>query len=142
MHLIVDSSVVLKWYVTEADSDLALRWRAENTFSAPDLLLIECRNALLNKVRRRVLTVSEAREIEDHFTSADFGIEIVPTQPFLSDAFQLALQLREAIYHCIYLATAISNSFILLTADERFFAKVADAQLAPGQLHLFSSPLP
>jgi predicted nucleic acid-binding protein len=45
MNVVVDASVVLKWFVVEADSPAALLVRAEHDIAAPDFLLIECRNA-------------------------------------------------------------------------------------------------
>ena len=124
MNLIVDSSVVLKWFVTEEDSDVALRLRAEHNFSAPDLLLIECRNALLNKVRRKKLSPDEARLLERQLIW-DVEHEILPSDPLLSHAFQFALELDEATYDCIYLAAALGTERLLISANARFAAKVA-----------------
>ena len=139
MNLIVDSSVVLKWFVTEEDSDVALRLRAEHNFSAPDLLLIECRNALLNKVRRKKLSPDGARLFERQLTW-DIELEILPSGPLLPHAFQLALELDEAIYDCVYLAAAMGTERLLISADARFAAKVA-ATVSPERVRLLSSGL-
>src|SRR5262245_6781121 len=62
MNVVVDASVVLKWLIAEEDSEKALLLRANHDIAAPDLLLIECRNALLSKVRRRELQRKEAED--------------------------------------------------------------------------------
>jgi predicted nucleic acid-binding protein len=62
MNVVVDASIVLKWLVVEQDSEPALLVRANHDVAAPDFLLIECRNALLTKVRRRELQRTEAEE--------------------------------------------------------------------------------
>jgi predicted nucleic acid-binding protein len=51
-------------------------------------------------------------------------LHILPSVPFLTHAFALALDLGHPIYDCIYLAAAVASDRILVTADERFAAKV------------------
>lgn len=52
------------------------------------------------------------------------ALHILPSVPFLTHAFALALDLGHPIYDCIYLAAAVASDRILVTADERFAAKV------------------
>jgi predicted nucleic acid-binding protein len=140
VNLIVDSSVVLKWFVAEEDSEVALRLRAEHNFSAPDLLLIECHNALLTNVRRRKFSPDEARMLERQLTW-DIELEILPSGPLLPHALQLALELDEAIYDCVYLAAAIATERLLISADVRFAAKVTAADIGSERIRLLSSTL-
>jgi predicted nucleic acid-binding protein len=121
-NVIVDANIVVKWFVAEDDSDAALALRLQGELFAPDVMLIEYRNALLNKVRRQAISLNEARRAEREIGSV--GVTILPSAPLLSRAFQLALDLREPIYDCIYLAAAIATDRIFVTADERFAAKV------------------
>lgn len=120
--MIVDANIVVKWFVAEDDSDAALALRLQGELFAPDVMLIEYRNALLNKVRRQAISPNEARRAEREIDTV--GVTILPSAPLLSQAFQLALDLREPIYDCIYLAAAIAGDRIFVTADERFAAKV------------------
>jgi predicted nucleic acid-binding protein len=120
--VIVDANIVVKWFVAEDDSDTALALRRHDELFAPDVLLIECRNALLKKVRRQAITPDEARRVEREIDSV--GVAILPSAPLLDDAFRLALQMAEPMYDCIYLAAAIATKRFLVTADERFAAKV------------------
>ena len=59
--MIVDANIVVKWFVAEDDSDAALALRLQGDLFAPDVMLIEYRNALLNKVRRQAISLNEAR---------------------------------------------------------------------------------
>ena len=61
MALIVDASVAVKWIVAEPLRDEALELVRQNDVVVPDLLPVEDRNALVNRVRRRLATVEEAR---------------------------------------------------------------------------------
>jgi predicted nucleic acid-binding protein len=137
MNLIVDASVALKWLVIEDDSQTALKVRAEHDLIAPDLMLIECRNALLNKVRRRELDVAGAKRIEN--AMYDLNSMTVPAGEFLSGAFSAALELHEPIYDCIYLAAAIATDRILMTADANFVRVVARSSIGPDRIRLLST---
>ena len=134
--MIVDANIVVKWFVAEADSEAALAVRLQGELFAPDIMLIEYRNALLKKVRRQAISPDEARRAESEIDSAE--ITILPAAPLLNDAFQLALDLREPIYDCIYLAAAIVSDRVLVTADQRFAAKVRGADGASDRIKLLA----
>src|SRR5438132_9421734 len=102
MNVVVDASIVLKWLVIEEDSPAALLVRIEHDIVAPDFLLIECRNALLNKVRRRELERAQAEDAESALDAIGLGIAILPSPPLLRHAFTIALDLGEPIYDCVY----------------------------------------
>lgn len=127
MNLIVDASIAIKWLVFENDSEAALLVRTDNDIAGPDLLLIECRNVLLTKLRRGELDLGEAQAAERDLEA--IGIEVLPTSPLLPQAFAIALDLGVAIYDCIYLAAALATGRKLITADQRFAATVARSSL-------------
>ena len=134
--MIVDANIVVKWFVAEEDSDAALALRLQGELFAPDIVLIEYRNALLNKVRRQAISPDQARRAEREIDGV--GITILPSAPLLGDAFRLALDLREPIYDCIYLAAAITSDRILVTADERFAAKVRKSAGSADRIKLLA----
>ena len=135
--MIVDANIVVKWFVTEDDSRVALGVRIQGNLAAPDIMLVEYRNALLNKVRRRAISIAEAQRAEREID--DVGITIIPSQPLLGHGFQLALDLGEPIYDCIYLAAAIATDRIFITADEKFAAKVSASNVGHDRIKLLSS---
>ena len=128
MTIVVDASVALKWRVDEYGSEAAIVLRAENDVAAPDLLLIECRNALLTKTRRGELAVEDARRAEAEIDAV--GLDIVASTPLLPHAFALALDLGQPIYDCIYLSAAMFMDSRLVTADRRFAEAVARSEFA------------
>ena len=136
MNVVVDASVALKWLVAEEDSETALLVRADHDIAAPDLLFIECRNALLSKARRRELQRTEAEEAQGALEEIGSGITVLPSLPILRQAFVIALDLAEPIYDCIYLAAALATDRKLITADARFAAKVARVRFAQNQIML------
>jgi predicted nucleic acid-binding protein len=138
MNVIVDAGVVLKWFVVEQDSRAALLVRADHDIAAPDFLLIECRNALLSKVRRRELERGQAEDAESGLDEIALGITILPSAPMLRDAFTIALDLGEPIYDCIYLAAALATNRKLITADERFAEKVSKSRFGENQIEVLS----
>src|SRR5829696_2051731 len=140
MNLIVDASIVIKWLVAEDDSDAALLIRTENDIAAPDLLLIECRNALLNKLRRNELQLAEAQNAERAIQA--MGIDVFSSAPLLPRAFAIALDLTVPIYDCIYLAAAIATDRKLITADRRFAAVVAKSAVGYERIELLNTAVP
>jgi predicted nucleic acid-binding protein len=138
MNVVVDASVALKWLVVEDDSRAALLIRAEHDVAAPDFLLIECRNALLSKVRRGELTRQQAEAAENSLDEIALGIVLLPSTSVLRDAFMIALNLGEPIYDCIYLAAALSTNRKLVTADERFAVKASRSRFGEDRIDLLN----
>jgi len=103
---------------------------------APDLLPIECRNAFLNKIRRRELSVAAARRLERDLDAIE--IEILPAAAFLSRAFAIAIELGEPIYDCIYVAMAVTTERVFLTADKEFALVVGNSSLGRERVMLLA----
>jgi predicted nucleic acid-binding protein len=122
VNLVVDASVAFKWLVAEADSEAAVLLLQYHDIIAPDLLLAECRNAALTHVRRGHISIEQARQTERDLEALQ--LHTLPSAPFLTQAFALGLDMSHPIYDCIYLAAAIASDRILVTADERFVARV------------------
>jgi predicted nucleic acid-binding protein len=117
--LIVDASVAVKWIVEEPLRDEALELVRLNDVVVPDLLLAEVRNALVNRVRRRLSTIEEARAAATAFRAIPLIIERSSDQ--LERAFDLALAFEHPLYDCLYLALAMARDLDLFTADLRMF---------------------
>ncbi|HZZ88604.1 MAG TPA: type II toxin-antitoxin system VapC family toxin, partial [Caulobacteraceae bacterium] len=114
MTLVVDASVVVKWLVREDDSDLAKRLIADEIMAAPELLFIECANVLRTKQRRGDLTAELAREAFGIL--ADAPVRAVPIRPHVAAAFAIANDLDRSAYDALYLAVAIAERAVLVTA--------------------------
>jgi predicted nucleic acid-binding protein len=114
--LVVDASVALKWVVEEDGSEAAVALAAQ-PLAAPTLLLVECANVLWVKLRRGELTPSET--VERWQALREAPVELVPAAGLLDHALDLAIQLAQTVYDCLYLALAIRLDGQLVTADRR-----------------------
>lgn len=117
--LVVDASVVLKWFLPEVLSDAA-RDLLQDThqFVVPDLLFPEAGNAIWKKVRRGELGSDEAQRLVADIEAAT--VESIPTRGLIGDASAIALASGQTVYDCVYLALAVRLDTRVVTADARF----------------------
>jgi predicted nucleic acid-binding protein len=123
--LVVDTSVIVKWFLPEEDSEQALLLRdsyLEGSLAliAPDLMLSELANVLWKR-----------RDLIDKDTSLlmlgdllALGIDIVPSEGLVALAYSLAWQYDRTVYDSLYLALAKSKNCRMITADERLYNAV------------------
>lgn len=124
MTIVVDASVVLKWVIEEHDSDRARDLAISESLVAPDLLYVECANVLWTKARRKLISPSQAAGAFGAIEATP--IRLTPTRHHTAAALALALKLDQTAYDCLYLAVAIDERAVLVTADEAF-ARAAHA---------------
>ncbi len=121
--LVVDTSVVVKWFLNETDSEQALavlqhNLQGKTRLHAPAFLRLELDSVLTKRVAAGFVQKSIADQIRA-------GIEHTFVQwheieALRDDAFRLALETRQSIYDCLFLALAITLAAELVTADVRF----------------------
>lgn len=120
--LVVDASVVIKWFVPEPLSLEARRildgYRAGAlNLAAPDLLNAELGNIVWKKQAYQGLDGDDARAVIDGFRN--LVIAFTPTADLLADAYNLAITHRRTVYDSLYLALTIQEECQFVTADER-----------------------
>ena len=126
-NFVLDSSVVIKWFSQEADTEKALDLR--NNFlngkleiTVPDLQLYEIANALRynNKLTKSDVTLAVQSLI-------DIGINIIiPTMDIIESAIELAFKLNISLYDAYFVALANELKFTLITADEKLYRNIKD----------------
>ena len=125
--MILDASVVLKWFVEETDSAKARK--IQDDYSAglidltiPDLLLCEVANAL------RFNRNFSQQEIEAVLSSlSQMGIEILPVgYEIVKSAVRLAYRNEITVYDAIYLALSCELFEYFITADKKLCKKLED----------------
>jgi predicted nucleic acid-binding protein len=125
MLLVLDASVIVKWFKEEINSNIALKIRDEfykgrHEIIVPDLLLYEISNALrYDKKFNQNLIEKALRSL--------FEMDIVitiPSEDLISDAVKLALKMNITVYDAIYISLANQVDGIFITADERFFKSI------------------
>jgi predicted nucleic acid-binding protein len=123
--MIVDASVAFKWIVLEADSDVARPLLTRTDLMAPAIINVEIGYVLTKRVRQRSLSQDLARTAWRDLAS--YPVVLVDDAPLLDTAFGLSLNLGAAFYDCVYLAQAVRDDDVVITADERFIQAVRSA---------------
>jgi predicted nucleic acid-binding protein len=115
MAVVIDASVGIKWSIEEDASDLARELARRESLIVPDLFYVECANVLATHVRRGRLDASRAER-------AMTGIEAVPMRSIgarlhAHTAQKIAMELSQSAYDSLYLAVALAEGAIFVTAD-------------------------
>ncbi len=134
---VVDSSVVVKWFLKEPSRPEAVRllrmYREQKIrLVAPALLMSEVCSVFCKRFRRGELT---APAVGDAYRLLKLNAPVlIADAESMDDAVRLALASGQAVYDCLYLALALRRRCEMITADTRFHAVMA-AQF-PVVLHL------
>jgi predicted nucleic acid-binding protein len=121
---LLDTSVAVKWFVTEEDSQRPLdlqkaHIRDDLQLHAPDILLMESANAL------RYAGLSEERILQNLETIPALGVEIIPFSfDVLNSAVSLSLQHDVTVYDAYFLALAQTMEIPLITADRKMLSRL------------------
>jgi len=120
--IVVDSSVVIKWFVTEPLSAEARRvldgyQSGALTMVAPDLLAAEIGNIIWKKYRFQGLAKADAEQIITAFR--ELNIELTPTVELLEEALRIAMTHERTVYDSLYIALSEREKCVYITADER-----------------------
>ena len=125
---VLDTSVVMKWFVSEEKSERA--WQILNNYlngrcalSVPELLLYELANAL--KFTSSFLTSGKIKE--DIESLIKLKINIYPFDyGILQLSVDFALERNITIYDAYFLVLARETESIFITSDEKLYDKVTD----------------
>jgi predicted nucleic acid-binding protein len=121
-EFVVDSSVALKWAISETLQSEALKLREEfragiHSLIAPDIFTFEVGHVLSKLPRTHKLTEQEAdAALAEILTSFP---DLRESMPLFPRAFELSLQTRASLWDCTYLALSEHSGAPLVTADER-----------------------
>ena len=124
MTFVVDASVAIKWVLRAPGSPEALALAAEDLV-APPVFPTECANVLWKAWRRRELSEDEAQEKLADLLGG--GVVIHAISP--AGALRLGAMLDHSLHDCAYLALAMTTGAPMVTADDKFAAKVESAGL-------------
>jgi predicted nucleic acid-binding protein len=127
--LVIDASVAVKWFVSEEGSDKADEVSASKyTLLAPRLILTEVANTLARKAMQKLITPLEAAEYVR--TLPQFLSGLLDVDGLIEPALQNACSHRHPIYDFVYVEAARRRDTMMLTADQKFIAKVEGTDLA------------
>ena len=125
MEVVVDASIVVKWFVEEEGSDKALRLRdkyidGEISIIAPELIIFEVLNALYYK---RLFSESEMKEISEALEAYSFTLYSLKGE-YAEKTVETAVENGITIYDASYVALARIRDTYLYTADEKLIEKL------------------
>jgi len=129
--IIVDASIVVKWYLKENDSEQALRLRDDHvsgriTITVPALLEYEVLNALKHSE-----AYSETELIDIAHSLNKYGFESWRLNGRLKDeTVRASSKYDVTMYDASYIALAILLRVPFYTADDELLSKVARLKIA------------
>jgi len=126
-EVVVDASVVVKWFSREKDSDLAVRIRDQHiagrlVIVSPDLLMYEVSNALRYNPS---FSADDIRGAIEDILDLDFDL-IAPNEEVLGKAIEHALKRGLTVYDACYIALAESMGLELITGDEKLYKEAKE----------------
>lgn len=128
--IVLDASVVVKWYVEERNSDKALEIRElfrDNLINVvvPELLYYEVINAI--RFNSNIDPVTKSK-IADNLFEIEFDT-IIPTKEHYTDALNYAIKKNLTINDSIYYIIANEVNGTYVTADEEFWEKTKNKSI-------------
>ncbi|MBI2105489.1 type II toxin-antitoxin system VapC family toxin [Candidatus Woesearchaeota archaeon] len=130
-NLVIDSSVVIKWFSDEEDTKKALKIREDflngkNIIAVPDIQIYEIANALRYN---KHITKEEVIKYADSLI--DIGIIIViPTAEIIKSSIEIAFEYNITIYDACFISLAKDLNFDFITADEKLYQKIETLKFA------------
>jgi predicted nucleic acid-binding protein len=134
---VVDASVAIKWVLPEIHSDAARRLLVKRPrLSAPDLIWAEAGNIVWKRWRKGEVpeATSVLRDIRE------LKLEIQPSEPLMDAAWEVASAFNRSFYDSLYLALAIREGCMLVTADLRLYNALRGSTLASRLLWIADVP--
>ena len=128
--LVADASFICKLYFGEVDSDLAKAFADQEgrRIIAPDLLLVEVGGSVFRRVRDGKMSRAKG-DIAMSDLRGRFRRTVSATE-LMDAAWQMSMSLRHPFSDCVYLALAARKNGLLVTADDKFLAKISQSRWA------------
>jgi predicted nucleic acid-binding protein len=129
MELVLDASVVIKWFLEEKSSKEALRYRQQHlegkiSLVAPALLPFEIVNALCTKTKTKLPTILEAIEVYKFTGITEYFL----TEKLAQAAATLSKNYKISAYDAAYVALAQDLGCQFITADKKLYRKVKSSK--------------
>ena len=131
MKIVLDASVVAKWFIEEENTEKAIEIRdkfvrGEIKVLVPSLLIYEIGNVFLKHPAKN------SKDVENDFKALfDIGMEIVEINKpeILRDIHKNAKHFGITFYDAVYVTLALKEGCKLITADKKLKRKVNMVEL-------------
>jgi predicted nucleic acid-binding protein len=123
--VVVDSSVMAKWFLPEPDSAQAQRLLTETVSAGGRLIVVdlafpEVASAIWKRQRQGMITPGEADQMLDALIRCPVHVE--PSFRLLRSGFALAVQYDRSIYDALFAALANDLGLPGVTADQPLYS--------------------
>ncbi len=118
--VIIDTSVAIKWFFPEEDSESAKKLLAREDLGAPDLLLYEFSNVITGKP---YLSLHDIQSFMEMLYQYPIQFFVLPQKGFLR-GMELARKFGLTTYDANFLALAETLNVDFVTADQKLARKV------------------
>ena len=136
---VVDASVAIKWFLPEIHSESAVQARRlRQRLHVPAFLTLELGNVIAKKIRREELTRADGETILKELRH--LPLQRHADERLFPAAYELAIDTRQSLYDCLYLALAEAVDGRLITADRKFHNTLAGGPY--GRLLVWVEDLP
>ncbi|MGA7729941.1 MAG: type II toxin-antitoxin system VapC family toxin [Chloroflexia bacterium] len=130
--IVADSSVLIKWFVDEEDSEQAQVLldqiaNGDYTLVVPELIYAEVGNIIWKKSSRSALTPTDAQLVADIFIATDLEMEVVSGRTLFIDSLRLAVAHKQSMYDSMYLALSLQEQCPIVTADGKLYNSIGAA---------------
>ena len=138
---VVDASVAVKWYLTtEIHAEAADRLlRRGRQLLVPDLIFPEIGSIVWKQARKGEMNEQEALAVVRSL--GHLGLLTFPSQSLVVPAVEIACRTGRTVYDCLYLALAIQEKSVMVTADEKFFNALQETPYAMFLIWIGNIPL-
>jgi len=125
--IILDSSVIAKWFFPEESGQLALKIKDDFTtnvtsISAPLLLYWEINNLLKTATKRSRITAKSAVSVYEAFLKLNFIV--YSSEELMAKTLKIAIRFDISSYDASYVALAEYLQKPFFTADQKLLSKV------------------
>jgi predicted nucleic acid-binding protein len=125
--VVVDSSVIAKWILPEADSNQARRLITEvamvgESLFVLDLALTEVTNAIWKRHHQRLIAVEEAQRLLARLLQTP--VHLKPSTTLLTSSLDIAVRYDRSVYDALFVAMARELRLQGVTADEPLWRSV------------------
>ena len=136
---VVDASVAIKWFLPEIHDVQAMRLLREGEeLFIPDLLFPEVGNILWKRVRFGQMQDTEAEVVMQALGT--LPLTAAPSWPLTLSALTIACHTHRPVYDSLYLALAVRENAVMVTADKKFYMALQSMPLAPYVLWVEDIP--
>lgn len=133
--IVVDASAAIRWFKPAVPGGAPFGIpKTEQALVAPDLFIAEVRSAVLVYMRKKELTLVQAKDVVATIDRLIAGY--FPIEEFRDAAWKMALEYDHSPYDCFYIEAARSIGSYVVTADERLIRKFAATPYAKNLVHL------